>query len=280
MGNVNTESSKERLVMGGVVVTLTTLIILFSDYLLVKYFFIGAVALLATLALKEYYNAVRHFGYDPLTILGLPTSALFCIAVYGATRSPYFYFAPAILLFFFFLSLFAHYMSKGSRPIENMALTTFGIIYITIPFSLLILVGAFGKFWLFYLLATTKSADMAAYFVGKNWGKKRLAPFLSPGKTVEGALAGIIIPTAISVLFGYAGRAWGVTPEFPIVVFVLLGIFLSFLGQIGDLAESLVKRNTGIKDSGRLPGLGGILDMIDSLLFTTPALYFFLKLAV
>jgi phosphatidate cytidylyltransferase len=133
----------------------------------------------------------------------------------------------------------------------------------------------FGREWVLYALFVTFASDTFAYFIGKTWGRHQLSP-ISPKKTQEGALGGILGSVIISLLmvwlfklpinYGYA---------------ILLGIAVSVFGQIGDLFESLFKRNMGIKDSGHsLPGHGGFLDRMDSIVFTGVIVYYYVVLFV
>ncbi len=131
-----------------------------------------------------------------------------------------------------------------------------------------------GREHLLYLLAVTWGADTAAFYGGKALGRTPLAPRVSPRKTVEGSLAGFLAGASVSVLFqavvGGTLPWWGAG---------LLGLLLTAAGQAGDLAESLCKRSAGVKDTGGLlPGHGGLLDRLDSLLFAAPVLYLLARL--
>lgn len=132
-----------------------------------------------------------------------------------------------------------------------------------------------GERWLLVALLVTWAGDTGAYYTGRRWGRRPLAPSLSPKKTLEGAVGGLIASLAGAVLawVWFAGYLGGLEV-------VGLGLGLGVLGQVGDLAESLLKRSLGAKDSGRLiPGHGGILDVIDGLLFALPGLYLYVTLA-
>jgi phosphatidate cytidylyltransferase len=127
-----------------------------------------------------------------------------------------------------------------------------------------------GRAFTLFVLAVTWSGEAAAYFVGRRFGRRRLAPQLSPGKTVEGALAQV----AASVVAALAAAP--VVP-LPSLTAAGLGAMLGVVGQLGDLSESFLKRSAGAKDAGQLiPGHGGLLDRLDSLLFNVPALYYWL----
>ncbi len=126
-----------------------------------------------------------------------------------------------------------------------------------------------GMGWIFVLLASTWLGDTGAYFAGRSFGKHRLAPVLSPKKTWEGAIGGFVAAMCGAVLFG-----WLTGLEIPWYLLALLGGIVDVFGVLGDLAESLLKRSFGVKDSGGiLPGHGGILDRVVSLLFAAPVLY-------
>jgi len=181
---------------------------------------------------------------------------------------------PYLFLFSGMVLLFLYHFNKIPHSIVSFVTSFFGVCYVAIPvgliFKVLYFVGGRGQIWFVYLLVITKITDIAAYFGGRFLGKYRLAPLLSPKKTIEGAIIGVIAALIFSVLF----RLFGLPLTWEASLW--LGALLGIIGQIGDLAESLLKRSVDVKDSNRLPGLGGVLDMLDSLLFTIPVMYFFL----
>lgn len=172
--------------------------------------------------------------------------------------------------------------------IPTIAVQFFALCYIAVPLGLMLkilyptLSSDFdirdGRIWFVYLIAVTKITDIGAYFGGKLFGKRKLCPKLSPSKTIEGAISGLIFSVVVSLLFSYFGRA---VPDsmfnLPILNAILLGLCVSIAGQFGDLSESLLKRDAHVKDSNKLPGFGGVLDLCDSLLFSTPVLFFYLN---
>jgi len=177
-----------------------------------------------------------------------------------------------IVIALFSLILMQFKRRENSGVIVDISTTIFGILYVSWFFSFLIkiryLEGGLG--FLTALLLITKLGDIGAYLVGSRWGKKLLLPHISPKKTVEGSLGGLVF----SVLGGLACK-----PFLPFgygqLLFISVG--LGVLGQLGDLSESLLKRDCQVKDSGSIfPGMGGVLDEIDSLLFTAPVFYFIL----
>lgn len=132
-----------------------------------------------------------------------------------------------------------------------------------------------GFHFVLLTLVTTWSTDTFAYFAGTKWGKRKLAPVLSPGKSVEGALGGIAGSIVAAVVIGLLGG------RVPLFHYLIIGILSGIVGQAGDLVESALKRTAGVKDSGRLiPGHGGVLDRFDSLLLTGPVVYYYLKLFI
>jgi len=138
-----------------------------------------------------------------------------------------------------------------------------------------------GAALVFFPLALTWVNDAAAYFAGRAWGRRKLIPAVSPGKTVVGAVAGLVAtPAAGAIWAAFVFGAWLSVP-FPAFAGALGGLLVSVVAQVGDLAESLLKREAGVKDSGRLlPGHGGLLDRFDALFFTIPVAYWFIRVAL
>lgn len=167
--------------------------------------------------------------------------------------------------------------SGESGTIERASAAVFVAIYVGLPMALLVALrslnsGNWGLAALLTMVAVTKSADAGAYFTGKSIGKHKLIPRLSPGKTWEGAIGGIVTSTLVAFvclnwIFPETANPTGSFLSNPLWGALLLGPLLAVSGMIGDLAESLVKRDCGAKDSGSwLPGLGGIWDVTDSLI--------------
>jgi phosphatidate cytidylyltransferase len=161
---------------------------------------------------------------------------------------------------------------------ESAANTLLAIMYVGFLLGYAILLhqtSPFGDELVLFLVGVTWVGETSAYLVGSTIGRHKLAPVVSPKKTVEGAVAQVVA----SVLTGAALGAW-LLPQCGVGVAVLGGAVLGIVGQIGDLAESVIKRSVGTKDTGSLiPGHGGVLDRIDSLLFNLPAFYYFTVVA-
>jgi phosphatidate cytidylyltransferase len=163
--------------------------------------------------------------------------------------------------------------SPGRPVVESTANTLFGSVYIgwLLGYAIWLQGRADGPQLVLFLVGVTWAGESAAYLVGSSVGRHRLAPILSPGKTVEGAIAQVIVSIAAALGLG----AW-LLPACGLTGAAGAGVVLGLIGQVGDLAESAIKRSIGTKDTGDLiPGHGGMLDRIDSLLFNAPALYLY-----
>ena len=173
--------------------------------------------------------------------------------------------------------------SAGRVPLASLALTFFGWFYV---FGLLSFIAKIyylpsvsGSWFLLYFILVTKFSDLGAYLTGSLFGKHKMAPKISPGKTWEGFGGALLVSLLVSLITVYASGS-ALAPLRGIHA-VVLGLLLSALAVAGDLVESLMKRETGAKDSGALfPGIGGCLDLVDSLLFNAPIFYLYCRLTV
>ncbi len=181
----------------------------------------------------------------------------------------------------FLLILLLQFSRNDNRhAILGLSTTLFGVLYVSWFFSFIIKVrfllpGIEGMKLLGFILAVTKSGDIGALLIGSKFGKVPLLARVSPNKSVEGTIGGLVVSMCMAVFL----HAWLPTQvQIPLWQVALMGAFFGGLGQLGDLSESLIKRDCGVKDSGKfLPGLGGVLDMIDSLLFSVPAFYLYMS---
>ena len=163
--------------------------------------------------------------------------------------------------------------SAGRPVVESTANTLFGAVYVgwLLGYAIWLQGRVGGPQLVLFLVGVTWAGESAAYLVGSSMGRHRLAPILSPRKTVEGAIAQILVSVAAAL----ALAAW-LLPACGLAGAAGAGVLLGVIGQVGDLAESAIKRSIGTKDTGGLiPGHGGMLDRIDSLLFNAPALYLY-----
>ncbi|MBP6716654.1 MAG: phosphatidate cytidylyltransferase [Acidobacteria bacterium] len=153
----------------------------------------------------------------------------------------------------------------------------FSLVYLAMPLALMVQIREhYGPGALMMMIGVIVVSDSAQYYTGRAFGRRKLAPVISPKKTVEGAIGGAIIATIAGVLFA---RLW--LPEAPMLAAAIASLAMAVAGMAGDLFESALKRRAGIKDSGKLiPGHGGILDRIDSWLFAAPVFWVFLRVVV
>lgn len=245
--------------------------------------FAGLAALLAAVAAWELYSMAARKGVVTLTVAGAAWAASFPLLA-GLSRRPEHVFEIAVPLAFVLLAPGALRLRPGSGPLTALATTAFGAAYpgACLAFAVLLRemsrVRAEGLAILFFPLVVTWVGDTAAYFAGKAVGRLPLAPRISPGKTWEGAVAGFLGCILAGVAYAPVARAAGV----PLggVLAGALGAIVAVFGQTGDLVESLLKRDCGVKDSSNLlPGHGGVLDRLDSLFFALPVTYLVLRLA-
>ena len=250
----------------------------------------GALAILlvvCALAMFEFYSLlsaaeVPHFKY-----FGLSSGLVLILATWYPLQNPNTqvcdmeWMVICGITIAVFLRQFPQ--KNNPKPLETIAGTLMGVIYISLLLSffakLLLAWGdTTGRLLILYLLLVVKAADMGAYFVGCSIGRHKLIPRISPAKTWEGFFGGLLSSVVVSVLFyALAKNSLGAL-TLRLSDALILAILLGTIGTVSDLTESLFKRGAGVKDSGRMIlGMGGILDVIDSLLFTAPALYVYAR---
>lgn len=233
------------------------------------FFLLMVILILAAAA--EYNRLIfrEGFAWEKAEVL----AAAFLIPVAFATGDVHY--ALLVVTFsvvaaFFFFLLRIRGASFDLAPVSKVVL---GIAYIPLLLSYFILMrrATHGFLWVSFVLVLAFSGDMTAYYVGNMLGRRKLFPFVSPGKTVEGAVGSYVGSVTGSIVFQQL-----FFPMLPMAHAVVLGIAGSTLGQLGDLCESAVKRTAGVKDSGSLlPGHGGLLDRLDCLIFITPFVYYY-----
>lgn len=277
---------QQRLVVSVLGTILTLICVYLSQEPAFKPVFTAAIATTICMAMWELYQIFKAKGLEPAVKAGITLGACYTIAVAIGTQYRGAKMLPEFILLLSLLCSFLYYFSRGSSPLQNLSSTIFGIAYLAVPLSCLLRVAYFfsysgaqdGRWWLFYLLFVTKMTDTGAFFVGKRFGKEKLAPYISPKKTWEGALGGLAAAIVSSVAIKLISSLFA-SGTFDLTLWqsVWLGAGIGVFAQFGDLSESLLKRDGGIKDSNILPGLGGILDIVDSLVFSAPLVYIFLK---
>jgi len=268
------------------------LIIAFSGH---EFAFYALVSVFGMIALWEFYRMLDHRGLPNFKITGLICGAVMLVGsfYYFARMGPaHSYDFEVAVLVFFLLTVFARQMFARLRhdePLQTMAYTLFGLLYVLWLFNFITKIfylmprsstGAVtGQFYCLYLIAVTKFSDMGAYLTGSVVGRHLMVPHISAKKTWEGFFGAIILALLCSL--GLFKLMPGHLSVLTWTHATILGLLLGFAAVVGDLAESIIKRSTGVKDSGNLlPGIGGALDLLDSLLFTAPLLFFYLRLVI
>lgn len=275
---------KTRIISGAVALVLLAVVM-----------FLGSVAIglavfgLALLGIYEFYNAARSGGYNPVYALGY----IACLPIlYPALRgnsplipgSSQMNLTGVILLSVFLLIVIVFCLmifSNGKYNLVDISVTLFGILYVPFLLSFVILTRNLENGYLYIWLVFIGGwvTDTCAYFTGVTLGKTKILPKVSPKKSLEGSIGGVIGCIAAMAVFGLLlGDFLGGVPVYH---FIILGVLCGIISQIGDWAASAVKRFVNIKDFGKvMPGHGGVLDRVDSILFVAPMIYFYTDLLI
>ncbi|MDY7018704.1 MAG: phosphatidate cytidylyltransferase [Chloroflexota bacterium] len=269
---------KQRVVTAAIGIPVIVLAIWFGDP-----WFSFLIAVVAVGGTFEFYRMGRGEGGNyPLIYFGLLWSLAIVLSPlslhYQAINS-----LPMIMVIAIVISLFLTlFHSPRERAFRNWAWIAAGVLCVgwMLSYWLNLRILEDGRNWVYLAILTIFANDTGAFFIGREWGKHSLAPNISPGKTWEGAIGGlvsailgaIIVMAILNLISPFALKYWQI---------ILLGFLISLFAQLGDLVESLLKRNMGVKDSGKLlPGHGGILDRFDSFIFVGPAVYYYIVLAL
>ena len=244
------------------------LVVLFSDYSLI---FVSFMSVVIAACLGEFFNLAKVEN-KKLRILGATSGAILPI-LYFFQQNQYFFLLPLVILTVLFFSLLIEAMHRSKTILfYYSSLLLWGLIFlgVTLTFFMPLYFSEDGPKIVLYVVLVVKLNDVVAYLVGSSWNKLKLFPRISPSKSWSGFLAGLLTSIIAAVGLGkYLANFY-----FPLTF--VLGICLGVLGPAGDLAASMIKRRNGAKHSGFfLPGIGGLLDGVDSLLFTVPFFYYF-----
>ncbi len=271
-----------RLIVSCVIIPFVICLAVFSKQAQFQYVVAAVMAALTAIAVWEYMQFAKAKGGEMTSPALLTITTFQVLSFFLAAKAPDFGYMPILVFFLGFLILFALHFREQNGAVVNIAVASFGLLYIAVPMgmalAILYMPNQDGRWWLAYLLAVTKITDIGAYFAGSLWGRRKLAPHISPGKTIEGALFGLACAVLASFVFhlisDYSGA---VNFHLGTVEWLSLGLILGITGQFADLSESLLKRDANKKDSNALPGLGGMLDAVDSILFNAPIIYIYLS---
>jgi phosphatidate cytidylyltransferase len=241
------------------------------------------------LAMREVYALMQRAELLASEKTGITCGLLFVAMTWLAAKYPCPKFSGddmlwsllLIILMVIFLRLFGY--TDARQALRNALGTLFGFLYVAFFWSFFVRLYMAGGneapgLTAFYLLLVVKWGDSGAYFIGSRFGKHKMCPRISPKKSWEGLFGGILFSSSMGVLWCFCTNDMLGPYKFSLVHALILGVLLPIIGTISDLVESLFKRAVDIKDSGAIAhGLGGMLDMIDSLLFTAPFMYIYIK---
>ena len=260
---------KTRLISGIILVIIALATIISGSWIL--FFTLLAVSLIG---MRELYNVMK-VSNEHITVLEL-VGYLGAVLYYIAMKFDLGNFGMMAVIVSMILILFVYVFGYPKYRAEQVMAAFFGVVYVAVMLSFIYLTRNLpdGKFLVWLIFLCSWGCDTCAYCVGMLIGKHKMAPVLSPKKSVEGGIGGALGAALLGVI--YAGATNG-----PMAEYALICAVGALISMVGDLAASAIKRNQGIKDYGKLiPGHGGILDRFDSVIFTAPAIYFLAKLVL
>lgn len=224
--------------------------------------------IITSIGLYEFYMAFKNHSANPISWAGYIAT----IALYGFTWYWSSELALSLSVFVFLITLLLRYLFGGNVKLEDISITILGVLYVSFNLHHITRIALVdNQFYIWYVFLIAWGTDTCAYFVGYLFGKRKLWEEISPKKTIEGAIGGVIGCTILTTLYAYILR-----PEF-IYYAIILGVLGSVISQLGDLTASKIKRSVDIKDYGNImPGHGGVLDRFDSIIFTAPLVYYFM----
>jgi len=238
-------------------------------------YFLALVMAAAVLGQYEFYRMAQARGIRPNALFGSALGALVVLDAYHPLfHSSGAFLLAACLIAIMVVRLFSRRPVEGA--IEDVSATVMGILYVALLFGFQVSIrtGTDGRQWLVFLYFIIWASDIGAYAIGVSFGKHRLYEKISPKKSIEGLIGALIASAGMALLC-----QWWFLPSIGTGAVVGIALVLAVVGTIGDLVESLFKRAAEIKDSGTIiPGHGGILDRMDSMLFAAPVLYYYLRM--
>jgi phosphatidate cytidylyltransferase len=237
--------------------------------------YVGVVAVLLGLAADEVYRAAGLSRFSQEVAAG--SSAAFALAMLAAYENGEARLAIVALLVVWALVVL---VLKGATEdgFRTWSIVVAGALYAGLLGSYLVSLRLLddGRYWVLLAIFTTFAADTGAYAIGRLLGRRKLAPRISPGKTLEGGIGGLVAAASVCLALN---QVLGLDQT--LLLMLALGAGIGVAGQLGDLSESLLKRSLGVKDMGRLfPGHGGVLDRLDSILFVAPLVYYVVRYVI
>ncbi|KZL94479.1 phosphatidate cytidylyltransferase [Clostridium magnum] len=257
----------------GALIIAPFLILLFLGGVYLKY----GVMILSLLGMHEFYKVIREKNINAISSAGYLLCLIYYITLSNDINYKLIFF---ILVITVFIIMCIPVLDINYNFID-ISVTILVFLYVAIFFSFIVLVNSKvnGNYLVWIIFISSWLCDTAAYYAGRFFGKKKLCPAVSPKKTVEGSIGGILGSAIACGIFGFIINSKGI--EIPIYHFLVIGIVCGGFCQFGDLAASSIKRHVGVKDySNLIPGHGGILDRFDSILFASVVVYYYLTFVV
>ncbi len=293
---------RHRLLSASIIISSLILVVMFSRGW-TNIFLPTAIAAVSSIGLLEFYYMLEQKGYKPLKTWGISFSILYIFVIYLVSLKNFLQIEDLALmpvyLAIFTVTIIITFKQDIELSLNTLISSLAGFFYVTWLLSFIMRIILWrgveqmdGRFFFLFFVVVVKSTDIGAYFFGTWFGKHKLAPKISPKKTIEGSVAGAVLATVLGAILActlksvhpaFAQAAEKIYPTAGIWLVAVLGgiaaFLLSTLGQFGDFAESIWKRDAVVKDSGGyIPGMGGVLDVLDSLLFAAPLMYILMKI--
>ena len=276
---------KARVVVGSSLLLLIVGIFALDHVLKTDIGFLGVVVTCVLLGLAEFYSMVEKKGCAPFRLVGLLGGCAYVFVRWLGLRHDVasLHYEDLVIVLVVFAVFFAQGIRYKARDaVRNISATLLGFVYIPVLGCHILDLRHFavgrrslGEQTVIWFVLVAKSVDMGAFFVGRRLGRTKMSPVISPKKSVEGLVGGILSALVVGVLL-YHLPITSMAP-LPLVLTMAVSVCIAISGQLGDLAESMIKRDVEVKDSsGSMPGLGGILDVVDCLLISGPVTYYLL----
>ncbi|WP_163101536.1 phosphatidate cytidylyltransferase [Peribacillus alkalitolerans] len=256
---------KQRIITGVLAAAVFLPIVIYGNWpFMLLVFLLASIGLYELIKMKKLKLASfpTFVSFLVLWFLLLPPPTMEWFTSYGYSKSDFVLIGVILLLSYSVLS-------KNTYTFDDVGFSLISILYVGFGFFYFFATRETGLIYIFFALFTIWATDSGAYFVGRSMGKRKLWPEISPNKTIEGSIGGIICAWIVAILFAFFSDI-----NATLIQLIIMSTLISIFGQVGDLVQSAFKRHYGVKDSGNLlPGHGGILDRLDSLIFVLPILH-------
>lgn len=257
----------------GALILAPFIIFLFLGGIYLKY----GLMLLSLLGMHEFYKVIKEKNIHAISALGYALCIIYYVTLNREINIELIFF---ILIITVFIAMCIPVIDVEYNFID-VGTTLFGFLYVAVFFGFIVLVNGknYGNYLVWLIFISSWLCDTAAYYSGRAFGKRKLCPKVSPKKTVEGSVGGMLGSTIACGIFGFIMVSNGI--QIPVAHFFIIGIVCGVFCQFGDLAASSIKRYVGVKDySNLIPGHGGVLDRFDSILFASVIVYYYLTFVI